>query len=324
MMLRQRGKGRGANGNAAGRYERLSREAFDDGWTSLDELAADPAPRTEIRKDTARTAIAWNESPDIGFDRSINPYRGCEHGCVYCYARPSHGWLGLSSGLDFETIVYAKNDAAQLLTGELSRPDYRPGVIALGANTDCYQPIERRLRITRQILELLVETRHPFAITTKSAGVLRDLDLITTASRQGFGHVQISLTSLDPELARRMEPRASAPHARLKAIAGLAAAGVRVGVNLSPIIPALNDHEVEDLLAAAAKAGATTASTILIRLPFDVKEIFTAWLEAHYPDRAAHVLSLIRQCREGRLNDPDFKSRMRATGPIAQLLRRRF
>lgn len=323
-MLERAWKGRGSTRNPAGRFEALAREVVDDGWSGLDELATDPPPKTEVRPDHSRTALAWNDSPDIGFDRSVNPYRGCEHGCIYCYARPSHAHFGLSSGLDFERILFAKHEAAALLKGELAKPGYRPAVVALGSNTDCYQPIERRLVITRAIVGLLVETRHPFAITTKSAGVLRDLDLLREAAPLGIAHVQMSVTTLDPDLARRMEPRASAPRRRLAAVEVLARAGVRVGVNLSPIIPGLTDHEIERLVQAAADAGAVTVSTILVRLPFEVKELFEAWLRQHYPDRAERVLSLIRQCRGGRLNDPGFVSRMRGSGPIADLIRQRF
>jgi len=316
-------RGRGATCNPAGRFERTMREPFDDGWGTLEELAGAPAPVTEVRPDAARSVLTTNESPDIGFDRSVNPYRGCEHGCIYCYARPSHAYLGLSSGLDFETRIFAKHDAAALLRAELARPGYRPDVLALGSNTDPYQPVERRLGITRAILELLVETRHPFAITTKGAGVLRDIDLLEEAARHGLARVAVSVTTLDRELARKMEPRAAAPWRRLEAIRALAAAGVPVGANLSPLIPGLNDHEIEQVAAAVAEAGASHLDWILLRLPHEVKELFAAWLEAHYPDRARRILSLLRQCRAGRLNDPRFGHRMRGSGPLADLLAQR-
>ena len=317
-------KGRGATLSPAVRFERLRREAFDDGWGTADELAEAPSPRTELLPDASRRVIATNDLPDIPFDQSINPYRGCEHGCVYCYARPSHAYLGFSPGLDFETKIMVKADAAALLRRELARPGYRPAVIALGANTDAYQPVEGRLRITRSVLEVLAETRHPVGIVTKSARIVRDLDLLADLARDGLVSVHISVTTLDPELARRMEPRASTPRRRLWAIAALARAGVPVGLNLAPVIPGLNDHEIEAIVAAAAEAGARTAGSILVRLPHEVKELVEAWLAEHYPDRAARVLSLIRQCRDGRLNDPDFGSRMHGTGPIAGLVRRRF
>lgn len=316
-------RGRGATCNPAGRFEPTAREPFDDGWGSLAELAGTPAPPTEVRPDAARSVLTTNESPDIGFDRSVNPYRGCEHGCIYCYARPSHAYLGLSSGLDFETKIFAKHGAAALLRAELARPGYRPDVLALGSNTDPYQPVERRLGITRAILELLLETRHPFAITTKGAGILRDLDLLAEAARLGIVRVDVSVTTLDRELARTMEPRAAAPWRRLEAIGALAAAGVPVGANLSPLIPGLNDHEIERVAAAVAEAGASHLNWILLRLPHEVKELFAAWLATHFPDRAARVLSLVRQCRAGRLNDPRFGHRMRGSGPYADLLAQR-
>jgi DNA repair photolyase len=323
-MLPGAQRGRGATLNPAGRFEPAERAPFDDGWGSLEALAGRPAPRTEVRPDAARSVIARNESPDIGFDRSINPYRGCEHGCIYCYARPSHAFLGLSPGLDFETRIFAKHDAARLLRVELARPGYRPAPIALGSNTDPFQPVERRLGITRAVLEVLVETRHPFVITTKGAGILRDLDLLARAAAQGLVRVAVSVTTLDPELARTMEPRAAAPWRRLEVIRTLAAAGVPVGANLSPVIPGLNDHEIERVAAAVARAGATRLDGILLRLPYEVKDLFADWLAEHYPARAARVLSLLRQCRAGRLNDPRFGHRMRGSGPLADLLAARF
>lgn len=322
-MLEGPRRGRGATVNPAGRFEATAREPFDDGWGSLADLAAEPPPATEVRPDAARSVLTTKESPDIGFDRSVNPYRGCEHGCIYCYARPSHGYLGLSAGLDFETKLFAKHDAAVLLRGELARPGYRPDVLALGTNTDPYQPVERRLGITRAILELLLETRHPFAITTKGAGILRDLDLLAAAARLGLVRVAVSVTTLDPGLARTMEPRAAAPWRRLEVIRALATAGVPVGANLSPLIPGLNDHEIERIAAAVAEAGASRLDWILLRLPHEVKDLFRAWLEARFPDRAERVLSLLRQCRAGRLNDPRFGHRMRGSGVFAELLAQR-
>ncbi len=322
-MLEGPRRGRGATCNPAGRFEPTAREPFDDGWGSLEELAGAPAPPTEVRPDAARSVLTTNESPDIGFDRSINPYRGCEHGCIYCYARPSHAYLGLSPGLDFETKIFAKHDAAELLRAELARPGYRPDVLVLGSNTDAYQPIERRLGITREVVALLLETRHPFAITTKGAGILRDLDLLAEAARFGIVRVDVTVTTLEPALARTMEPRAAAPRRRLEVIRALATAGVPVGANLSPLIPGLNDHEIERVAKAVSEAGARQLDWILVRLPHEVKDLFAAWLETRLPERAARVLSLIRQCREGRLNDPRFGHRMRGSGPYADLLGQR-
>ncbi len=324
MLVERAIKGRGAGWNRAGRFEREEREAVDDGWGGLEALMAAAAPVTEVLADTSRTIIARNDSPDIPFDRSINPYRGCEHGCIYCYARPSHNYLGFSSGLDFETRILVKHDAAELLREALARPNYRPAPLALGTNTDPYQPIERRLQVTRRILEVLAETRHPVSIVTKSASVLRDLDILAPMAREGLAQVAISITTLDPTLARQLEPRASAPHRRLMAMRELSAAGVPVGLSLAPVIPGLTDHELERIVEAAAGSGARDASWILLRLPHDVKALFERWLETHYPARRERVLSLLRQCREGRLNDPAFGSRMRGRGPIAELIRRRF
>jgi DNA repair photolyase len=324
MQIERVSKGRGAVTNGAGRFERHEWLADDDGWGGLERLMAAPPPPTELFVDTSRTIIARNESTDIPFDRSINPYRGCEHGCVYCYARPSHNYLGYSSGLDFETRLFVKHDAAELLTAELSRPGYRPAPLALGSNTDPYQPIERRLQVTRRILEVLAATRHPVSIVTKSAAVLRDLDLLVPMARQGLAQVAISVTTLDRSLTRKLEPRAASPHRRLATIRELSTAGVPVGLSLAPVIPGLTDHEIERIIEAAAGAGAGCASWILLRLPYDVKELFEGWLEAHYPDRKAKVLSLVRQCRDGRLNDAEFGSRMRGQGPVAALIRRRF
>jgi DNA repair photolyase len=315
-------KGRGATRNPEGRFERLRREAVDDGWGSLAEIP--PSPRTEVRPDASRSVIARNESPDIPFDQSINPYRGCEHGCVYCYARPSHSYLGLSPGLDFETKLFAKHDAAVLLRRELARPGYRCTPITLGGNTDAYQPVERKYRITRRVLEVLAEHRHPAVVVTKSALVLRDLDLLGELAAQGLARVAVSITTLDPGLARKLEPRAAAPHRRLEVLRKLTAAGVPTTVLVAPVIPALTDHEIESVLAAAAAAGAERAGYVLLRLPYEVEELMTAWLETHVPDRAARVLSLVRQCRDGRLNDPNFGSRMVGRGAFADLIRQRF
>ncbi|MFL5336287.1 MAG: PA0069 family radical SAM protein [Geminicoccaceae bacterium] len=323
-MLPRVHRGRGSTLNLSGRFERHARETVDDGWGSLEELADAPSPATQALPDRARSIIARNQSPDVPFDQSINPYRGCEHGCVYCYARPSHGYLGLSAGVDFETRIFVKHEAAQLLRQELARPGYLCKPISLGANTDAYQPLERRLRITRQVLEVLAAARHPVGIVTKSAQVTRDIDLLAPMARDGLARVYISITTLSPEIARTLEPRAAAPHRRLEAIRTLAAAGITTGVMVAPIIPALTDHEIEPILAAAADAGAVSAGFVLVRLPYEVKELMAAWLDAHFPGRATHVLSLIRQCRDGRLNDPEFGSRMRGSGVFAQLITDRF
>ncbi len=324
MLVERTIKGRGAGANPAGRFESERREAVDDGWGGLEALMAGQAPATEVLADTSRTIIARNDSPDIPFDRSINPYRGCEHGCIYCYARPSHNYLGFSSGLDFETRLLVKHDAAELLREALARPGYRAAPLALGSNTDPYQPIERRLQVTRRILEVLAETRHPLTIVTKSASVLRDLDLLVPMARQGLARVAISIATLDPVLARKLEPRASAPHRRLMAMRELGTAGVPAALSLAPVIPGLTDHELERIVEAAAGAGAVAASWSLLRLPHDVKALFEHWLETHCPGRKERILSLLRQCREGRLNDTGFGSRMRGRGPIALLIQRRF
>jgi DNA repair photolyase len=318
-------KGRGATFNPKVRFESAAVDPFDDGWGSLAQARADdPPPPTEVMPDASRTVIARNTSPDIPFDRSINPYRGCEHGCVYCYARPSHAYLGLSPGLDFETKLIAKLDAAPLLERELARPGYRCQPIALGTNTDPYQPQERRLGITRSILEVLARCCHPVTIVTKSAAVTRDLDLLAVMAADGLARVALSVTTLDPALARTLEPRAAAPHRRLEALRALSAAGVPTSVMVAPVIPALNDHEIEAILDAAAAAGTRQAGYVLLRLPHEVKELFTAWLEAHAPLRAERVLALVRQCRGGKLNDPTFGRRMRGQGAYAELIAKRF
>ena len=314
-------KGRGAVSNPDPRFADTRREAADDGWDSPVE---DAPLRTTLHLDAARSILSRNESPDVPFDRSINPYRGCQHGCIYCYARPSHAYLGLSPGLDFETEIFYKPEAPALLRAELARPGYRPAPVALGANTDAYQPSERHLGLARGLLAVLRETRHPVVVITKSDLVLRDLDLLADLARDRLAAVLVSITTLDPGLARRLEPRAAAPGRRLAAIQGLTAAGVPCGVLVSPVIPGLTDHEVEAILAAAAQAGASQANHMILRLPLELAMLFQEWLEAHYPDRAGKVLSLLRQCRDGRLNDPRFGSRMSGSGPIADLIAQRF
>jgi DNA repair photolyase len=315
-------KGRGAASNRVGRYERHTREAVDDGWGGLDEEL--PPLRTEVRPDTSRSIIAWNESPDIGFDRSINPYRGCEHGCVYCYARPTHAYLGLSPGQDFETKLFAKHDAARLLEAELAKPSYKCKLIALGTNTDPYQPTERGLRITRSILEVLAAHDHPVGIVTKSALITRDIDILAPMAAKRLATAFVSVTTLDGALANKLEPRASTPKRRLEAIRALNQAGVPCGVMVAPCIPGLTDAEMERILEAAAEAGARRAGYTALRLPLEIKELFEEWLHAHAPDRAKHVLSLIRQMRGGALYQSEFGTRMTGTGPYAELMRRRF
>ena len=317
----ERRRGRGASANPTGRYEAQTRVGFDDGWGTLDEL---PPFATEVTLEKPRRIITRNSSPDIGFDRSINPYRGCEHGCAYCFARPTHAYMGLSPGLDFETKLFAKPNAASLLERELAAADYRCRPIAIGTNTDPYQPIEKRWRLMREILEVLERCGHPVTIVTKSVLVLRDVDILGRMAAKGLAKVALSVTSLDRRLSRSMEPRASAPEKRLAAIRGLAEAGVPVGVMIAPVIPALNDAEVEGILAAAAEAGAREAGYILLRLPLDVSEIFKDWLLEHHPDRYRHVLSLLRSMREGKDYDAAWGRRMRGSGPYAATLRKRF
>ena len=315
-------KGRGAVSNPEGRFERHTRAAVDDGWWAEDDGL--PPLATTVSEDRTRRIITWNDSPDISFDRSINPYRGCEHGCIYCFARPSHAFLGLSPGLDFETKLYAKPDAARLLAEELRRPGYRPQPLTLGANTDPYQPVERKLRITRGILEVLAGCGHPVAIITKSALIVRDADLRAGMAARRLVSVGISVTTLDPHLARIMEPRAPAPARRLAAIRALAAGKVPVRVMAAPMIPFVNDHELEGILEAGAAAGATTASRVLLRLPWELKALFEEWLHAHFPDRAGRVLACLRQCHGGNLYAARWGERMRGSGPWADLLARRF
>ncbi len=316
-------KGRGALTNRLERFQATETTAVHDGWPGDgdDEL---PSLVTSVAPEQARSVITYNESPDISFDRSINPYRGCEHGCIYCYARPSHAYLGLSPGLDFETRLTYKADAAALLRTELARPSYRCAPIMLGANTDPYQPVERRLRVTRSILEVLLEAKHPVSIVTKSALVMRDVDLLTALARDRLVHVMVSLTSLDPSLKRVLEPRTASPSARLATIRGLADAGVPVGTLIAPVIPVITDAELETLLERAVEAGARRAGYVLLRLPLELKALFTEWLHAHHPGKATHVLSLLSQLREGQLNDSRFGRRMTGTGVYAALLKQRF
>lgn len=316
-----RRRGRGALSNASGRFESESRESVDDGW---DVLASLEALKTNVHFEKSRSILARNESPDISFDRSINPYRGCEHGCVYCFARPSHAYVGLSPGLDFETEIFVKEGAAQLLERELSAPNYTPRTIAIGANTDPYQPLERRYRIMRQILEVLARSRHPVAIVTKSALVLRDLDILAPMAADGLVKVAISVTTLDPKLARIMEPRAATPARRLETIEKLTAAGVPTAVMTAPIIPAINDDEIETILTRAHAAGAREAGYILLRLPHELRQLFGEWLTAHFPDRAARVQSLIQSTRDGKLYDSAWGKRMTGVGPYAWMIGRRF
>jgi len=318
-------KGRGAVSSPPCRFDRQRTEAFDDGWGTLEEsLLAPRRLQTTLTRDATRSIIARNDSPDIGFDRSVNPYRGCEHGCIYCYARPTHAYLGLSPGLDFETKLLFKPEAASLLARELSRPGYRPAPIALGSNTDPYQPIERQLRLTRAILKVLSEFNHPCTIVTKSALVTRDIDILAAMAERRLVRVCLSVTTLDRRLAAAMEPRAATPVRRLQAIEALAAAGIPAGVLAAPMIPGLNDAELESILAAGARAGADAAGYILLRLPHELRALFTEWLEAHFPERATKVLALIRATRAGALNDPRFGSRFTGTGPYAELLAARF
>ncbi|MDQ3124474.1 MAG: PA0069 family radical SAM protein [Pseudomonadota bacterium] len=315
-------KGRGARSNAGGRFEPETVEAFDDGWTG-DDVEAAPL-RTTLTPEHARTIIAKNTSPDIGFDRSINPYKGCEHGCIYCYARPSHAFMGLSPGLDFESRLFFKPEAARLLEQELSKPRYICKRIHIGGNTDPYQPVERELNSTRSILEVMQRFHHPFSIITKSVLIARDADILGPMGRAGLASACVSITTLDRGLARAMEPRASTPAKRLEAISRLADAGCPVTVGFAPVIPGLNDHELESVLEAASKAGATSAMYVTLRLPLEIKDLFGEWLADARPDRAARVMSLIRQTRGGRDYDPDWSQRMKGTGPVAELIAARF
>jgi DNA repair photolyase len=317
----ERRRGRGARSNRAGRYESELREDFDDGWESLGDLGAF---KTGVAREMAKSIIATNDSPDIGFDQSINPYRGCEHGCIYCYARPTHAYLGLSPGLDFETRLTAKANAAEVLERELASPRYVPKVIALGAITDPYQPIEREHRITRSVLEVLDAASHPVGIVTKSALVVRDLDILARMAGRGLVKVAISVTTLDRTLARKMEPRAAAPQRRLEAIRALSAAGVPVSVMAAPIVPAINDSEIERILEAARDAGAREAGYVLLRLPLELKELFREWLATELPDRAARVISILRSMHGGKDYIAAFGIRQRGTGPYAEQIGARF
>ena len=314
-------KGRGTALNPPNRFETASRVAFDDGW---DHEETDLKPRTSLIKDATRSIITRNDSPDIQFSSSINPYRGCEHGCIYCFARPSHAYLGFSAGLDFETRIIFKPEAPRLLEKELSRPHYKPSVIVLGSNTDPYQPAERSLGLTRVILEVLERFNHPVGIITKSATVWRDHDILARMSAKGLARVHVSLTTLNPDLARAMEPRAASPKRRLETISILAASGVRTGVMASPMIPGLNDAELETILEEATQAGATSAATVLLRLPHELGDLFSDWLQNYLPERATHILSLIRQTRAGALNDAAFHNRFQGNGAYATLLAQRF
>lgn len=313
--------GRGAMSNPVGRFEKQTHESFDDGWEIPEE---EHGLATTLSVDTSRTIIARNKSPDVPFLQSINPYRGCEHGCIYCFARPSHSYLGLSAGLDFETRLFYKPDAAALLRRELARPGYRCSPITLGANTDCYQPAERKLGITRELLEVLLEHRHPVSIITKSTLIARDLDLLADMARDNLAEVFISLTSLDPEIKRTLEPRAASPGARLRTIRALADAGVPVGTLVAPVIPVITDWEMERLLDSACTHGAQRAGYVLLRLPHDVRGLFTEWLQGHAPGKAQHVLSLLRQSHGGKEYDPQFGKRMRGQGQYAEMLAQRF
>ncbi|MCP5272174.1 MAG: PA0069 family radical SAM protein [Burkholderiaceae bacterium] len=319
-------KGRGTVWALEHRFSTTQADAFDDGWGTLDQAAGEEhlPPDTQIIEEQARSILAANDSPDIGFDLSINPYRGCEHGCIYCYARPTHSYLNLSPGLDFETRIVAKVNAADCLRDALNARDYRPRSLNIGSATDAYQPAERRLRITRGVIEVLAEARHPFSLITKSAGVERDLDLIAPMAAQRQAAVYVSITTLDGELARRLEPRAASPVRRLRTLRTLADAGVPVGVSVSPVIPFLNEPELERILEAARDAGATSAFSIVLRLPWEVSPLFQHWLQQHVPDRAARIMARLREMRGGRDNDARFGSRMTGEGVWAQLLRQRF
>jgi DNA repair photolyase len=324
-------KGRGSASYVSGRFEKTIAQGEDDGWgsvyanavdDSLDPIAAHPD--TQVTEERARSIISRNDSPDIGFSQSVNPYRGCEHGCVYCFARPSHAYLDLSPGLDFETKLYAKTNAAERLCHELAKPGYVPLPIALGINTDAYQPIERRYRITRELLEVLAECRHPVSLITKSGLVERDLDLLSSMARERLVTVYFSITTLDNRLASKMEPRATAPHGKLRAMRALHEAGVPVGVMVAPVVPMITDRELEHILEAAHAHGARAAGYVLLRLPHELKEVWREWLQLHYPDRAAHVMSLVRQMRGGKDYDSTFGKRMRGEGPFADLIATRF
>ncbi len=317
-------KGRGAASNPEGRFESTRHHAEDDGWQSALLDVEAPRPRTEVTEERARSVISRNDSPDIGFSQAINPYRGCEHGCIYCYARPSHGYLNLSPGLDFETRLRAKTNLAEVLRAELAKPSYVVSPINIGSNTDPYQPVEKRWRLTRAALELLAECHHPCTIVTKNALVERDLDILVPMARERLVQVFVSVNSLDNRLAAKLEPRASAPHRRIQAIRTLVDAGVPAGVMVAPIIPALNDRDMEAVLEQAAAAGARSAGYTTVRLPYELKALFREWLALHVPQRAGHVMSLVQQMNGGRDYDSDFATRMHGQGVFADLLRKRF
>ncbi|MDB5508386.1 MAG: radical protein [Hyphomicrobiales bacterium] len=317
----ERRRGRGVLSNPSGRFEAERREDVDDGWGALEELAAF---KTEVTRERPKTIITRNESPDISFDRSINPYRGCEHGCVYCFARPTHSFMGLSAGLDFETRLFVKDGAADLLERELSAPNYQPKTIAIGTNTDPYQPIEKQYRVMRSVLEVLARFDHPVGIVTKSALVTRDIDLLGPMAAKGLAKVALSITTLDRKLARTMEPRASSPERRLDAVRQLSEAGIPTSVMVAPIIPAVTDHEIETILTRAEAMGAREAGYVMLRLPLEVEDLFSEWLLAHFPDKYRHVLSLVRSMRDGKAYDSTWGKRQTGTGPYAWMTGRRF
>ncbi len=318
-------KGRGTPVRIAHRFERESREPFDDGWSTLDQQAAlETLPAaTQVIEERVKSLLARNDSPDVPFELSINPYRGCEHGCIYCYARPTHSYLNLSPGLDFETRIVAKVNAAERLEEELGKPSYRPSPVNIGSATDAYQPVERRLGITRQVLEVLERCRHPYTIVTKSSGIERDLDLLASAAGRQQAWVSVSITTLDPALARKLEPRAAAPHRRLETVRRLRAAGVPVGVNVAPIIPFINEPEIERIIQAAADAGAGSIHYTVLRLPWEVDPLFQDWLARHFPQRAARVMAHVREMHGGRDYRAEFGKRMKGDGLWAQLVRQR-
>jgi DNA repair photolyase len=317
-------KGRGAALNMGGRFESSSAESVDDGWSAPDDVCENPRPKTFIHIEQARSIISRNDSPDIRFDQSVNPYRGCEHGCIYCYARPSHSYVNLSPGLDFETQIFAKRNAPELLRREISKRGYRPSPINFGANTDPYQPIEREEKLTRRCLEVMLEANHPLTIVTKNALITRDLDLLSQLAAKRLVNVFVSISQLDNELTRILEPRASVPARRLRAVHELSRAGVSVCVLVAPIIPFINDMYIERVLEASKHAGAVAASYTIVRLPYEVKPLFKDWLARHFPDRAAHVMNRIRDMKRGRDNVSEFGERMRGTGIFADIIRQRF
>jgi DNA repair photolyase len=316
-------KGRGSVSNPTGRYESCTKECVDDGWGTINDQL-ESSPRTTLTPDTARSVITYNQSPDVGFDRSINPYRGCEHGCVYCFARPTHSWLGLSPGLDFETRLFYKPDAVELLQRDLAKKNYRCQPVALGINTDAYQPAERKLGVTRRILDVLRQFNHPVSIVTKSALIERDLDLLSDLAKSNLVSVAFSVTTLDRSLARRMEPRAAAPERRLESMDKLVRAGVPVGVLVAPVIPVLTDGELEEILQRAKDAGACSAGYVLLRLPHELKQMFQEWLDVHEPEKAERIMNRVRDSRGGKEYDAAFHSRMRGTGAYADLINKRF